>query len=215
MLSHPLGGRGFRQARRLPTSSPNGNGTASACRRRRARRRRPLVRRIYSRTGEDVSRAFPDLVEALNFEGAIDGELLIVRDGRVQSFNVLQQRLNRKTVTPKLHRRFPGAPARLRHPGRGRGGPARPALRRAAERGWRPRGAARRSAHRPLAAGALRDLGGARGRAGRSRLGRGGRGCGGHRGLHGQARRQPLSARPAQGASGTSGSATPTSWTRS
>lgn len=65
------------------------------------------VRRIYSRTGEDVSRAFPDLVEALAFEGAIDGELLIVRDGRVQSFNVLQQRLNRKAVTPKLIAEFP------------------------------------------------------------------------------------------------------------
>jgi len=65
------------------------------------------VRRIYSRTGEDVSRAFPDLVEALNFEGAIDGELLIVRDGLVQSFNVLQQRLNRKAVTPKLIAEFP------------------------------------------------------------------------------------------------------------
>ncbi|HEX2509542.1 MAG TPA: cisplatin damage response ATP-dependent DNA ligase, partial [Microvirga sp.] len=67
---------------------------------------RPL-RRIYSRTGEDVSRAFPDLVEALRFDGAIDGELLIVREGRVQSFNVLQQRLNRKSVTPKLVAEFP------------------------------------------------------------------------------------------------------------
>ena len=66
-----------------------------------------LVRRIYSRTGEDVSRAFPDLIAALTFEGAIDGELLIVRDGRVQSFNVLQQRLNRKTVTPKLLAEYP------------------------------------------------------------------------------------------------------------
>jgi DNA ligase-1 len=62
---------------------------------------------IYSRTGEDVSRAFPDLVEALTFDAALDGELLIVRDGRVQSFNVLQQRLNRKTVTPKLLAEFP------------------------------------------------------------------------------------------------------------
>ncbi|QFU15547.1 cisplatin damage response ATP-dependent DNA ligase [Microvirga thermotolerans] len=65
------------------------------------------VRRIYSRTGEDVSAAFPDLVEALAFEGAIDGELLIVREGRVQSFNVLQQRLNRKAVTPRLMAEFP------------------------------------------------------------------------------------------------------------
>lgn len=66
-----------------------------------------LVRRIYSRTGEDVSGAFPDLVEALDFEGALDGELLIVRDGRVQSFNVLQQRLNRKSVTPRMLADYP------------------------------------------------------------------------------------------------------------
>jgi DNA ligase-1 len=65
------------------------------------------VKRIYSRTGEDASKAFPDLVEALQFEGAIDGELLIVREGRVQTFNVLQQRLNRKAVTPKLVAEFP------------------------------------------------------------------------------------------------------------
>jgi DNA ligase-1 len=65
------------------------------------------VRRIYSRTGEDVSGAFPDLVDALGFDGALDGELLILRDGRVQSFNVLQQRLNRKTVTPKMLVEYP------------------------------------------------------------------------------------------------------------
>src|SRR5262249_15378112 len=63
--------------------------------------------RLYSRTGEDISGAFPDLVDALNFNGAIDGELLILRDGRVQSFNVLQQRLNRKTVNAKLLAEFP------------------------------------------------------------------------------------------------------------
>jgi DNA ligase-1 len=65
------------------------------------------VCRLYSRTGEDISVAFPDLVEALAFDGALDGELLIMRDGRVQSFNVLQQRLNRKTVTPRLIADFP------------------------------------------------------------------------------------------------------------
>jgi DNA ligase-1 len=65
------------------------------------------VRRLFSRTGEDVSGAFPDLVEALTFDGALDGELLVVRDHRVQSFNVLQQRLNRKTVSAKLLIEFP------------------------------------------------------------------------------------------------------------
>jgi DNA ligase-1 len=43
----------------------------------------------------------------LRLPGAIDGELLIMRDGRVQSFNVLQQRLNRKTVNAKLLAEFP------------------------------------------------------------------------------------------------------------
>jgi DNA ligase-1 len=65
------------------------------------------VTRLYSRTGEDISKAFPDLADALRLPGAIDGELLIVRDRRVQSFNVLQQRLNRKAVTAKLLADFP------------------------------------------------------------------------------------------------------------
>ena len=65
------------------------------------------VTRLYSRTGEDISKSFPDLLESLRFDGAIDGELLVLRDGRVQAFNVLQQRLNRKTVTPKLLSEFP------------------------------------------------------------------------------------------------------------
>src|SRR5262245_57976931 len=63
--------------------------------------------RLYSRTGEDISGSFPDLTDALRLPGAIDGELLVVRDGRVQSFNVLQQRLNRKTVNAKLLAEFP------------------------------------------------------------------------------------------------------------
>ncbi|MGY6570744.1 MAG: cisplatin damage response ATP-dependent DNA ligase, partial [Salinarimonas sp.] len=66
-----------------------------------------IVRRICSRTGEDISLAFPDLLEALPNEAVIDGELLILRAGRVQSFNVLQQRLNRKSVSRKLMADFP------------------------------------------------------------------------------------------------------------
>ncbi len=75
-----------------PILPPSGNGTASAsgCRGTLPDGRR--VARLYSRTGEDISAAFPDLVEAMDFEGAIDGELLVLRDKRVQSFNVLQQR---------------------------------------------------------------------------------------------------------------------------
>jgi DNA ligase 1 len=66
-----------------------------------------LVARLYSRTGEEISKSFPDLLEGMHLSGAIDGELLIMRDRRVQSFNVLQQRLNRKSVTAKLIAEFP------------------------------------------------------------------------------------------------------------
>jgi DNA ligase-1 len=65
------------------------------------------VTRIFSRTGEDISAAFPDLVERLDFDAAIDGELLVRREGRVRSFNELQQRLNRKAITPKLMAQYP------------------------------------------------------------------------------------------------------------
>lgn len=65
------------------------------------------IARLYSRTGEDISKSFPDLLDGLRLPGAIDGELLIRRDGVVQSFNVLQQRLNRKSVTAKLLAEFP------------------------------------------------------------------------------------------------------------
>jgi DNA ligase-1 len=63
--------------------------------------------RLYSRSGEDITKSFPDLLPSLHLPGAIDGELLVVRDGRVQSFNVLQQRLNRKIVSPKLTKEYP------------------------------------------------------------------------------------------------------------
>lgn len=66
-----------------------------------------ITARLYSRSGEDITGSFPDLVPALRLPGAIDGELLILREGRVQSFNVLQQRLNRKVVSPKLIKEFP------------------------------------------------------------------------------------------------------------
>jgi DNA ligase-1 len=65
------------------------------------------VARLYSRAGEDASNAFPDLVDGFDFDAVLDGELLVRRGGRVQDFNTLQQRLNRKSVTPKLMAEFP------------------------------------------------------------------------------------------------------------
>jgi DNA ligase-1 len=64
-------------------------------------------RRLYSRTGEDVAAAFPDVITALNFAGVIDGELLIFREGHAAPFGDLQQRLNRKTADTKLMEKFP------------------------------------------------------------------------------------------------------------
>ena len=59
------------------------------------------VARLYSRTGEEITHAFPDLMAALDFEGSLDGELLVLREGRVAPFGDLQQRLNRKAVDAK------------------------------------------------------------------------------------------------------------------
>jgi DNA ligase-1 len=64
-------------------------------------------RRLYSRTGDLISDAFPDVLAALDFEGVIDGELLVLRDGEVASFGELQQRLNRKAADARLMARFP------------------------------------------------------------------------------------------------------------
>ncbi len=88
-----------------------------------------VVTRLYSRSGEDITKSFPDLLPSLHLQDssnlkhdasrkplhtfrhhasfAIDGELLVLRDGRVQTFNVLQQRLNRKLVSPKLLKEYP------------------------------------------------------------------------------------------------------------
>jgi DNA ligase-1 len=66
------------------------------------------VRRLYSRTADDVSGAFPDLVDAMNFSAALDGELLVGDPLKATgTFSDLQQRLNRKTVSPKIREQFP------------------------------------------------------------------------------------------------------------
>ncbi len=64
--------------------------------------------RIFSRQGDDISAAFPDISSAfLAHDCVADGELLVMRDGAIAPFNDLQQRLNRKTVSAKMQRDFP------------------------------------------------------------------------------------------------------------
>ena len=67
------------------------------------------MRRLYTRTADDISHAFPDVLAALNFEGVIDGELLVMREGKVAPFGDLQQRLNRKVADAKLLAKYPAA----------------------------------------------------------------------------------------------------------
>jgi DNA ligase-1 len=64
-------------------------------------------RRIYSRTGDEVSGAFPDLAAVLPDAAILDGELLTGEFDAVGPFNDLQQRLNRKLVTAKMLQQYP------------------------------------------------------------------------------------------------------------
>jgi DNA ligase 1 len=62
---------------------------------------------LFSRTGDDIAPSFPDVVAGLRFDAVVDGELLVMRDGRVAPFNDLQQRLNRKSVSKRQIEEFP------------------------------------------------------------------------------------------------------------
>ncbi len=59
-------------------------------------------RRLFSRSGDDISRAFPDIIDAMTFNGVLDGELLVVKDREVASFETLQPRLGRVKVSAAM-----------------------------------------------------------------------------------------------------------------
>ena len=64
--------------------------------------------KLFSRQGDDISATFPEIIQAFaKTRGVLDGELLVRRDGAIQPFNQLQQRLNRKTVTAKMRAQYP------------------------------------------------------------------------------------------------------------
>jgi DNA ligase-1 len=71
--------------------------------------------RLYSRSGDDIGQAFPEIVAATGFQAVVDGELLVGASsqdgseagGGVMSFNDLQQRLNRKTPTAAMLQKHP------------------------------------------------------------------------------------------------------------
>ena len=69
--------------------------------------------RLFSRSGDDISATFPELLGLLDFPAVLDGELLVRgahqggEKGGAASFNALQQRLGRKTVSKKMLAEFP------------------------------------------------------------------------------------------------------------
>lgn len=69
--------------------------------------------RAYSRGGDDISATFPEMVDALTIPAVLDGELLVRGDeqggeiGGAASFNALQKRLGRKTVSRKMREELP------------------------------------------------------------------------------------------------------------
>lgn len=71
------------------------------------------VTRLYSRSGDDISATFPELLNVLPVDAVLDGELLVRgtaqggEAGGAASFNALQQRLGRKTVSAKMLKEAP------------------------------------------------------------------------------------------------------------
>jgi len=69
--------------------------------------------RVYSRSGDDISATFPEIAAALPIPAVLDGELLVRgnhqggEEGGAASFNALQQRLGRKTVSKAMLADFP------------------------------------------------------------------------------------------------------------
>jgi len=71
--------------------------------------------RLYSRTGDDISGSFPDVASAFATRSVLDGELLVrgsdqgadQHGGGAASFNALQQRLGRKTVSARIQGDYP------------------------------------------------------------------------------------------------------------
>jgi DNA ligase 1 len=65
---------------------------------------------LWSRGEELISERFPELLQAgqaLPAGTVLDGEILVWREDRVQPFAELQQRIGRKTLSPKLLRELP------------------------------------------------------------------------------------------------------------
>ncbi len=68
----------------------------------------PHGKALFSRTGDNISGAFPEVLARVDFQAVLDGELIVKSGDEIASFNHLQQRLNRKSPDPKLIATYPG-----------------------------------------------------------------------------------------------------------
>ena len=64
-------------------------------------------KKIYSRTGDDISKSFPDILCNVNGNAVLDGELLVGNNFKALPFNSLQKRLNRKNPQKKIISEIP------------------------------------------------------------------------------------------------------------
>ncbi|MCA3632603.1 MAG: cisplatin damage response ATP-dependent DNA ligase [Methylobacterium sp.] len=108
MLAHPIEDQDFET---LAPSEFHAEWKWDGIRIQAATRSNGLARdvRLFSRSGDDITTAFPDLIEALPEDAVIDGELVVARDTVVATFSDLQQRLNRKSVSAAMLRDSPVA----------------------------------------------------------------------------------------------------------
>lgn len=58
--------------------------------------------RLFSRSGDAITDAFPELARNITWQGTLDGELLAGTPDAIEPFQQLQQRLNRKKAGPTL-----------------------------------------------------------------------------------------------------------------
>jgi len=63
---------------------------------------------LFSRSGDNISSSFPDVLDVNTGEIVLDGELVIRKNDGIASFNNLQQRLNRKKPGKQLINDNPG-----------------------------------------------------------------------------------------------------------
>jgi len=67
----------------------------------------PQGKALFTRTGDDIGNSFPDVLERMNFNATLDGELIVRTAEGIGSFNALQQRLGRKNPSKKMIEDYP------------------------------------------------------------------------------------------------------------